>query len=178
MTPNTAADEIGIQVGDVILSFDGVRIDDDDHLVNQVKLTPIGKSVPVVVLRDGMTVEFKACLCRPQTGLKSRSSIQQTASRTASPLVRDVAAERQRLPDAIDHFGAVHMHGHVHVGTPPGMKPPVKHGGPQRQIRHASRRRQPSRRTRTAPGRARKPAPRHRAGKRSPAPVVGGRHGK
>ncbi len=62
ITPSTAAATIGIQVGDVILAFDGVRIDDDDHLVNQVKLTPIGKHVPVVVLRDGQTLEFNAVL--------------------------------------------------------------------------------------------------------------------
>ncbi len=62
ITPKTAAEVIGIQVGDVILAFDGVRIDNDDHLVNQVKLTPIGRPVPVVVLRDGKTVEFKAVM--------------------------------------------------------------------------------------------------------------------
>ena len=45
VNPNTAAEETEIQVGDVILMFDDVRIEDDDHLVNQVKLTPIGKKV-------------------------------------------------------------------------------------------------------------------------------------
>ena len=62
VTPNTAADGSGIEIGDVILLFDGVRIDDDDHLVNQVKLTPIGKQVPVVVLRDGQAIELTAVL--------------------------------------------------------------------------------------------------------------------
>ncbi len=66
VTPNTAAEKSGIQVGDVILLFDGIRIDDDDHLVNQVKLTPLGKEVPVVVLRDGKSLEFKAVLWAQQ----------------------------------------------------------------------------------------------------------------
>ena len=60
ITPDTAADSVGIQIGDIILSFDGVRIDDDDHLVNQVKLTPLDKEVVLVVFRDGKTMELKA----------------------------------------------------------------------------------------------------------------------
>ena len=44
---------MGIQVGDIILSYDGVDIEDDDHLINQVKLTPLDKEVVLVVFRDG-----------------------------------------------------------------------------------------------------------------------------
>ncbi len=62
ITRNTAAEQIGIQIGDVILAFDGVRIEDDDHLVNQVKLTPVGKQVEVVVLREGKTLEYQAVM--------------------------------------------------------------------------------------------------------------------
>lgn len=59
ITPNTAAESVGIRIGDIILSFDGIKIEDDDHLVNQVKLTPINKEVALVVLRDGKTLELK-----------------------------------------------------------------------------------------------------------------------
>ncbi|MHB8953862.1 MAG: S1C family serine protease [Pirellulaceae bacterium] len=59
ITPDTAADMVGIQIGDIILSYDGVRIDDDDHLINQVKLTPLNKEVALVVFRDGKTMELK-----------------------------------------------------------------------------------------------------------------------
>jgi serine protease Do len=62
VNPDTAAEETGIEVGDVILSFDNIRIEDDDHLVNQVKLTPVGKQVSIVVLRDGKAVELTAVL--------------------------------------------------------------------------------------------------------------------
>lgn len=62
VTPDTAAEETGIQVGDIILMFDDVRIEDDDHLVNQVKLTPIGKKVAILVLRDGESLELTAVL--------------------------------------------------------------------------------------------------------------------
>ncbi len=62
VTPGTAADRTGVQVGDVILFFDGIRIDNDDHLVNQVRLTPIGKEVRMIVLRDGESVKLDAVL--------------------------------------------------------------------------------------------------------------------
>ena len=41
----TVAESVGILVNDVILTYDGVEIDDLDHLVNQVKLTPLGREV-------------------------------------------------------------------------------------------------------------------------------------
>lgn len=41
-----------ILVGDVIVRFNGIRIEDDDHLVNLVGLTELRREVPVVVLRD------------------------------------------------------------------------------------------------------------------------------
>ncbi len=59
---DSAADAAGILAGDIIYTFDGVPIDDDDHLVNQVKLTPVGKQVPVMVLRDGSSLMLKATL--------------------------------------------------------------------------------------------------------------------
>jgi len=39
--------------GDVILEFDGNGVDNDDHLVTQVGLTPLGQEVPVIISRGG-----------------------------------------------------------------------------------------------------------------------------
>ncbi|NLX54629.1 MAG: trypsin-like serine protease [Planctomycetaceae bacterium] len=64
--PDTAAESVGIQIGDIILAFDGVRIEDDDHLVNQVKLTPLDKEVSLVVLRDGKTLELHTRVGAPR----------------------------------------------------------------------------------------------------------------
>ena len=33
------------------MKFAGTNIEDDNHLINLVSLTPIGKEVPVVILR-------------------------------------------------------------------------------------------------------------------------------
>lgn len=43
----------GIAKGDVITQFDGVRIDNDDHLVTRVGLTVVGKAVEVILYRAG-----------------------------------------------------------------------------------------------------------------------------
>lgn len=59
------ADSVGIRVGDVILTYDGVDIEDLDHLVNQVKLTPFGRQVQLVVFRDGRAVELNAIMRSP-----------------------------------------------------------------------------------------------------------------
>ncbi len=39
--------------GDVILEFNGINVDNDDHLVTRVGLTPLGQEVPVIISRGG-----------------------------------------------------------------------------------------------------------------------------
>ncbi|MBB76378.1 MAG: serine protease [Planctomycetaceae bacterium] len=52
VTENSAAANAELRPDDVIIQFDGVKIEDDNHLINQVKLTPVDASVEVVVLRN------------------------------------------------------------------------------------------------------------------------------
>ncbi len=42
-----------LQRGDIIVEFNGNSVDNDDHLVAQVGLTPIGDSIPMIIYRDG-----------------------------------------------------------------------------------------------------------------------------
>ncbi len=53
--PDGPAKEAGLLAGDVIISFDGVEVEDTRGLVRQVGETTVGKSVRVVVHRDGGT---------------------------------------------------------------------------------------------------------------------------
>ena len=53
--PEGPAKEAGLLAGDVIISFDGVEVEDTRGLVRQVGETTVGKSVRVVVRRDGGT---------------------------------------------------------------------------------------------------------------------------
>lgn len=47
------ADAAQLRRGDIILQFGSIRVDDDDHLVARVGLTPVGTEVPVIIFREG-----------------------------------------------------------------------------------------------------------------------------
>lgn len=47
------AEQAHMQRGDVVVEFNGNPVDNDDHLVAQVGLTPIGDSIPMIIYRDG-----------------------------------------------------------------------------------------------------------------------------
>jgi serine protease Do len=52
VTPQSPADIAKLQAGDVIIEFDGTPVEDDAHLVNLVRLSPVGKKVPLAVFRN------------------------------------------------------------------------------------------------------------------------------
>ena len=51
VTQGSPADTAGLLPDDVILEFDGTAIDDDDHLVSLVSMTPTDRTVSLVVFR-------------------------------------------------------------------------------------------------------------------------------
>jgi serine protease Do len=60
ITRNSPAELARILVGDVILDFDGTRVEDDVHLINLVSLTPVNKEVEIRLLREGRPVHLRA----------------------------------------------------------------------------------------------------------------------
>ncbi len=62
--PDGPAKEAGMLAGDVIMSFDGVDVTDTRDLVRQVGNAEIGKTVRVLVFRDGKTQTLKVILGR------------------------------------------------------------------------------------------------------------------
>ena len=56
------AKDAGIQAEDVIISFDGVDVSDTRSLVRQVGATEVGKTVRVVVVRNGKEETLKTCM--------------------------------------------------------------------------------------------------------------------
>jgi len=50
---SSPAEVANMQRGDIIVQFNGHSIDNDDHLVARVGLTPIGSSIPLIIYRDG-----------------------------------------------------------------------------------------------------------------------------
>ncbi len=47
-----------LQAGDVVLSFNGARVENDTHLIYLVSLTEVGREVPMVVYRGGKTLHI------------------------------------------------------------------------------------------------------------------------
>ena len=58
LTPGAPAEAARLEAGDVILRFDGRRVEDDKHLVYLVSLTEVGKEVPLVVFRGGQLLHM------------------------------------------------------------------------------------------------------------------------
>lgn len=88
--PEGPAKEAGLLSGDVILTFDGVDVEDTRSLVRQVGNTDIGKSVRVVVFRDGGTETVLVTLGR-------REEAERTVPAAMEQLEEDGEAEREIL---------------------------------------------------------------------------------
>ncbi|MEJ6403541.1 Do family serine endopeptidase [Yoonia sp. 2307UL14-13] len=65
--PAGPAEDAGMLSGDVILNFDGVEIEDTRELVRIVGNSPVGKEVPVEVLREGDMESLTVTLGRRET---------------------------------------------------------------------------------------------------------------
>ena len=52
VTKGSPADAAGIRVDDVVVEFDGIPVEDDDHLVSLVSMTPTNSTVTLVVFRE------------------------------------------------------------------------------------------------------------------------------
>jgi serine protease Do len=52
------ADKAGMNQGDIVISFNGEKIKDVNHLRNLVASTPPGSSIPVTVFREGKQVKL------------------------------------------------------------------------------------------------------------------------
>jgi len=59
ITRSSPAEQARILIGDIILEFDGTRIESDIHLINLVSLTPVNKEVEVRLFRDGRPINLR-----------------------------------------------------------------------------------------------------------------------
>ncbi|MDG2384975.1 MAG: trypsin-like peptidase domain-containing protein [Pirellulaceae bacterium] len=58
VTPRSPAFFSNLQVDDLITTYDGIFIEDDDHLVNLVSMTPINQTVSIDVVRNTKLVKL------------------------------------------------------------------------------------------------------------------------
>lgn len=62
--PGSPAHRASLQPKDVILAFDGIRVEDDEHLINLVNLTETGRRVEIDLIRNGVRMRTSAQIGR------------------------------------------------------------------------------------------------------------------
>ncbi|MQQ07865.1 Do family serine endopeptidase [Epibacterium sp. SM1979] len=77
--PEGPAKEAGLLAGDVILTFDGVEVKDTRGLVRQVGNSEVGKTVRVVVFREGKTETIRVTLGRREDAEREADADGETA---------------------------------------------------------------------------------------------------
>jgi serine protease Do len=78
----------GIEAGDVIVKFDGQEVKDSRDLPRIVANTPVGKSVPVVLVRKGQEQVINVTLGRLEDGERQASNTRRPGATESGPAVR------------------------------------------------------------------------------------------
>lgn len=100
-TPGGPADQAGLVGGDLILSFDGQPVQNEDQIEELMTKTPIGKTVDIEYLRDGLK----------KTAKLTTISMEEN---------RRMTREFERRPEGRAHFG--YEDGDAERVQVPGMK--------------------------------------------------------
>jgi serine protease Do len=81
---NSPASKAGLQFDDVVLNFDGIDVQDHDHLINLVSLSPIGKQIRMSVWRGQRKLSMPIVLA-DRNDLRKTSEAP-TNSRSGAPV--------------------------------------------------------------------------------------------
>ncbi len=88
--PEGPASEAGMLAGDVIMTFDGKEVADTRGLVRQVGNTEVGKSVRVVVFREGKTQTLKITVGRREVAEGAIPVAQPGSGESSKPEHKDL----------------------------------------------------------------------------------------
>lgn len=94
----TPAARAALQMDDVILQMDGVEVQDENHLINMVSLTPIGKKIRLNVLRSGKVIPIEVLLA-DRTELDGQASNGPAPPTPPSGRMRPTSFSREASPD-------------------------------------------------------------------------------
>jgi serine protease Do len=64
VTPGSPSELAKLQPGDIILRYNGVKVDNDSHLISLVSLTEVGKKIILEVFRDRQILELPVTLAK------------------------------------------------------------------------------------------------------------------
>jgi serine protease Do len=111
VVPGGPAEKAGIELGDVIVNFDGRPVGDSKDLSRIVASTPVGKTVTVKLLRDGKEVERQA---------KAGEMEMENTSAAESPIHPSLGVTVQNLtPQIAQELGLKKSTGVVVTGVEP-----------------------------------------------------------
>ncbi|WP_420858363.1 Do family serine endopeptidase [Marivivens marinus] len=116
--PEGPAMDGGVEAGDVITSFDGIEIEDTRELVRIVGNSPVGKTVEVIVLRDGEPVTLAVTLGRRETAEAAAFPAEEPAEPELAQVLGLTLSEI--TPDLADQFSLTLSDGLVITEVAPG----------------------------------------------------------
>jgi serine protease Do len=87
---DSPASRANFELDDVVLTFDGIEVLDENHLINLVSLTAVGKKVKVVVFRKGKHVTLNVTV-------GNRIELEQEQQRSEAPSKPDMGTHIQSL---------------------------------------------------------------------------------
>ena len=97
-TPGGPADQAGLVGGDVILSFDGQPIHDEDQIEDLMTKTPVGKTVDIEYLRDGQKKTAKLTTISMDENRRLTKEFEKRPEGRAHFGYEDGDAERVQVP--------------------------------------------------------------------------------
>jgi serine protease Do len=124
--PDGPADRAGLERGDVIVEFDGQRIEEMNDLPRAVAATPVDKKVKVVVMREGKRKTLKATIAKMDEPQQTR-----LASARGSGLTSFGLRVQNLTADLAKRLGVDEEHGVVITAVQPGS--PAAEAGLRRQ---------------------------------------------
>jgi serine protease Do len=97
--PDSPAEQAGLQIGDVIIEFDGHEVDRSGELPPLVGITPIGEKVKVKIIRAGNKQSIKVIvdLLPTEAALASAKKPKKELNRLAIIVSDPTAEQRKRL---------------------------------------------------------------------------------
>lgn len=91
-----AAEKAGIKAGDVIVAFDGKQVQSAQTLPAMVAAAPVGREVPITIMRDGSEKKVSAAIAKLDTGESTRAETSGPAQGKWGLAVRDLDDQTAR----------------------------------------------------------------------------------
>jgi serine protease Do len=127
ITPGSAADKAGVQVGDVIMAFDGHAIEQSSDLPPLVGNTKPGTKADLKVFRDGKTLVMPVTvgeLPQDKAELATRAGAKSKSANALGIVVDDLTAEQRKQLGIKDAQGVVV----TDVRGPAAQRTPIQPG--------------------------------------------------